>query len=100
MKPVFALLLCSLVTAAPAFAGEDSTDRWGDGGTGPTIWESPCSLAEFQGNVPMPEKCRPVQERRHRDQAAQATLSAPTAPAPASATVSPESRASSSEPRQ
>jgi len=100
MKQVFAVLLCSLATAAPAFAGEDSTDRWGDGGTGPTIWESPCSLAEFQGNVPMPDKCRPVHSRGQGDQAAEAILPAPTAASPASGTGSSSSRPSPSEPRQ
>jgi hypothetical protein len=93
MKQIFAVLLCSLAAAAPAFAGEDSTDRWGDGGTGPTIWESPCSLAEFQGNVPIPDKCRPV---HLRGQAAQATP-APTSASPASATAG---SSSPSEPRQ
>jgi hypothetical protein len=90
MKQIFAALLCSLAAAAPAFAGEDSTDRWGDGGTGPTIWESPCSLAEFEGNVPMPEKCRPVS--RGQRKAADTTVSAPTASAPASGTVPSEPR--------
>jgi hypothetical protein len=63
-KPV-AVLLCSLAIAAPAFAGEDSTDHWGDGGTGPSIFESPCGLADFKGeDSPMPEKCRPVGSSR------------------------------------
>jgi hypothetical protein len=62
MKKLVAVLLCSLVTTAPAFAGEDSTDHWGYGGTGPSIFESPCGLADFQGeDAPMPEKCRPAQ---------------------------------------
>jgi hypothetical protein len=61
MKKLVAVLICSLAAAAPAFAGEDSTDHWGPAGTGPSIWESPCGLADFQGNdSPMPEKCRPA----------------------------------------
>jgi len=60
MKRIAAVLLCSLAVAAPALAGEDSTDRWGHGGTGLMIWESACGLEDFQGNVPMPEKCRPT----------------------------------------
>jgi len=64
MKRLFALLLCSLV-AAPAFAGEDSTDHWGDAGTGPSIFESPCGLADFKGeDSPMPEQCRPARSSR------------------------------------
>ena len=87
MKQVFAVLLCSLVTAAPAFAGEDSTDRWGDGGSGATIWESPCSLAEFQGNVPMPDKCRPVQSRGDRRQAMGSTSPAPASSSSGASTL-------------
>jgi hypothetical protein len=60
MKKAVAVLVCSLVIAAPAFAGEDSTDHWGPAGTGPSIWDSPCGLADFQSNGPMPEKCRPA----------------------------------------
>jgi len=64
MKRLFALLLCSLV-AVPAFAGEDSTDHWGDAGTGPSIFESPCGLADFKGeDSPMPEQCRPARSSR------------------------------------
>jgi len=78
MRKLAAVLLCSFVAAAPAFAGEDSTDRWGEGGSGSTIWESPCGLQDFQGNVPMPEKCRPVRARAH-------THAPEPAPAPAPA---------------
>jgi hypothetical protein len=100
MKKVFAALLCSLPFAlaavAPAFAGEDSTDKWGDGGNGPAFYESPCSLEEFQGNVPLPEKCRPATEPVHR-RAAEAP--APISAAPAS-TTSPTISESRQEPRQ
>jgi hypothetical protein len=100
MKKVFAVLLCSLpcflATAAPAFAGEDSTDKWGDGGNGPAFYESPCGLEEFQGNVPMPEKCRPATEPVHRPAAA---APSPISAAPAS-TTSPAVLESRQEPRQ
>jgi hypothetical protein len=92
MKKVFAALLLCTVTAAPAFAGEDSTDKWGDGGNGPAFYESPCSLEEFQGNVPMPEKCRPATEPVHRPAAA--------APSPISAAPASTTSPSPSQPRQ
>jgi hypothetical protein len=60
MKKLVAVLICSLAVAAPAFAGDDSTDHWGPAGTGPSIWDSPCGLADFQSNGAMPEKCRPA----------------------------------------
>ena len=66
-----ALMLANAVVAVPAFAGADSTDRWGDGGTGPMIWESPCGLADFQGKTPMPEKCAPVHSRDRTDRGQQ-----------------------------
>ena len=69
MRKLAAVLLCSFVAAAPAFAGEDSTDRWEAGGTGDTIWESPCGLQDFQPNAPMPEKCNPPHSRAPRSRA-------------------------------
>jgi hypothetical protein len=104
MKKVFAVLLLCAVTA-PAFAGEDSTDKWGDGGNGPAFYESPCSLEEFQGNVPLPEKCRPATEPVHRRAAAApSSISAAEAPAPISAapasTTSPSVLQPRQEPRQ
>jgi hypothetical protein len=84
MKKLVAVLLCSLVTAAPAFAGEDSTDHWGDGGTGPSIFDSPCGLADFKGeDSPMPEKCRPVHSSTEHRRVAQ----------PASPSATPDSSA-------
>jgi hypothetical protein len=72
MKKLLAVLICSLVTTAPAFAGEDSTDHWGAGGTGPSIFESPCGLADFKGeDSPMPEKCRPARSRAEHPRVAQ-----------------------------
>jgi hypothetical protein len=72
MKRSVAALLCSLAVATPAFAGEDSTDHWGDAGTGPSIFESPCGLADFKGeDSPMPEKCRPLHSARSHASAAE-----------------------------
>jgi hypothetical protein len=72
MKKSVALLFCSLFVAAPAFAGEDSTDHWGDAGTGPSIFESPCGLADFKGeDSPMPAKCRPVDRAKSHASAAE-----------------------------
>ena len=78
MKKSVAVLLCSLVFAGPALAGEDSTDHWGDAGTGPSIFESPCGLADFKGeDSPMPEKCRPAHSgAKHRGVARAASVSA------------------------
>ncbi len=45
MKKLAALLMCSLV-AAPAMAGEDSTDRYW--GYGPAWYETECGLACFR----------------------------------------------------
>jgi hypothetical protein len=45
MKKLAALLMCSLV-AAPAMAGEDSTDRYW--GYGPAWYETNCGLACFR----------------------------------------------------
>ena len=43
-----ALIAASLAaTALVAYAGEDSTDRWGPGGTGPGFWDTPCGLIGF-----------------------------------------------------
>ena len=45
------LLIAASIGAAAlaAYAGEDSTDRSGSGGTGPAFYESPCGLAGFTG---------------------------------------------------
>jgi hypothetical protein len=100
MKKPFAVLLCSFVIAAPAFAGEDSTDHWGDGGTGPSIFESPCGLADFKGeDSPMPEKCRPVNASGERRRVAQPAAPAATPDAPAPSAAVTKSSASPAEPR-
>lgn len=43
-------LAASIATAAlSAYAGEDSTDRSGIGGTGPAFYATPCGLQGFAG---------------------------------------------------
>ena len=37
------LLAAGLALACQAMAGEDSTDHWGAGGTGPAWYQAPCS---------------------------------------------------------
>lgn len=45
-----ALVLATLAAASlAAYAGEDSTERWGANGTGPAYWETPCGLRGFTG---------------------------------------------------
>lgn len=97
MKKSFAVLLCSFVIAAPAFAGEDSTDHWGPGGTGPSVWESPCGLADFQEGAPVPEKCRPVHSRAEHRRVAQPAPAAPTQGSAASQAAPAKSPASPAE---
>jgi hypothetical protein len=53
------LLAAALALAGQAIAGEDSTDRWGAGGTGPAWYQTPCGLAGFRGPVPYPDAQRP-----------------------------------------
>ncbi len=47
MKTIFFAVLLSL--SGSAFAGEDSTDHWGAGGTGPAWYQTKCGLAGFTG---------------------------------------------------
>ena len=50
-------------TALVAYAGEDSTERSGISGVGPTFYETKCGLAEFTGQDPYPGQqgpCRPI----------------------------------------
>lgn len=43
-----ALLFAGLAAASlAAYAGEDSTHRWGPGGTGPNWYDTPCGLKGF-----------------------------------------------------
>src|SRR5258707_3885314 len=60
------LLAAGLALACPAMAGEDSTDHWGAGGTGPAWYQAPCSLADFAAAVDHSEfhRCAPRAERR------------------------------------
>lgn len=39
------LILAGLAFAGLAISGEDSTDHWGAGGTGPAWYDTPCGLA-------------------------------------------------------
>ena len=42
------LIATGLAAAAVlAYAGEDSTDRWGPAGAGPGFWDTPCGLIGF-----------------------------------------------------
>lgn len=47
MKTLVALTLAAAAFAA--YAGEDSTDRSGPGGTGPAFYTAPCGLKAFMG---------------------------------------------------
>jgi len=54
------LLAATLAIAGQAIAGEDSTHRWGAGGTGPAWYDTPCGLANFPGPLPYgdgPQRC-------------------------------------------
>ncbi len=53
------LLAVALALAGQAIAGEDSTDRWGAGGTGAAWYQTKCGLASFPGPVPYPDARRP-----------------------------------------
>ena len=44
--------------AGHAMGGEDSTDHWGAGGTGPAWYQTPCGLADFPGPLPFPDRQR------------------------------------------
>ena len=53
-----ALLFAGLAAAAvAAYAGEDSTHSWGEGGTGPNFWDTPCGLAGFAAAAPGERPC-------------------------------------------
>lgn len=57
MKALIGLTLAAAAFAA--FAGEDSTDRSGIGGTGPAFYATPCGLKGFTG----PGDSRPCDAR-------------------------------------
>jgi hypothetical protein len=52
------LILAGLAFTGLAISGEDSTDHWGAGGTGPAWYDTPCGLAQFPGPLPYPENQR------------------------------------------
>jgi hypothetical protein len=50
MKTISTIAALALLSAsATVFAGEDSTDRWGETGTGPSFWATECGLEGFPG---------------------------------------------------
>jgi hypothetical protein len=50
MRVISTIAALALVSAsASVFAGEDSTDHWGAGGTGPAFWTTDCGLEGFPG---------------------------------------------------
>jgi hypothetical protein len=64
--------------AGHAVAGEDSTYRWGAGGTGPAWYQTECSLSEFFAAQPLLDAPRPSCMRR--DSRAQRVTEERTAP--------------------
>jgi hypothetical protein len=52
------LVTAVLALASPAIAGEDSTDHYGPGGTGPAWYQTGCGLKDFRGGEPVPAACR------------------------------------------
>ena len=63
MKTIF--LAALLAISAPALAGEDSTDHWGPGGTGPAWYQTKCGLAGFTG--PSDDNRRPCSNSGRED---------------------------------
>ena len=62
MKEIFFAAMFAL--AGQALAGEDSTDHWGAGGTGPAWYQTKCGLAGFPGPVPYPDNQPPCSNMR------------------------------------
>lgn len=57
-----AIVIGALVAfAGHALAGEDSTDHWGAGGTGPAWYQTKCGLAGFTG--PSDDNRRPCSDK-------------------------------------
>ena len=71
MKAIF--LAAALALASLATAGEDSTHRWGAGGTGLAWYETDCGLANFRGPVPYPDSQRPCGDAKRSVKPAVAT---------------------------
>src|SRR5438132_8578225 len=63
LKAIF--LAAALALAGQAVAGEDSTHRWGAGGTGPAWYQTECGLAGFRGPVPYPDAQRPCSSAKY-----------------------------------
>ena len=73
------LLAAGLALACPAMAGEDSTDHWGAGGTGPAWYQAPCTLADFAAAVDHSEFHRCGRRAAPRDALATPTQAPSTA---------------------
>jgi len=63
LKAIF--LGAALALAVQAVAGEDSTHRWGAGGTGPAWYQTECGLVGFRGPVPYPDAQRPCSSAKY-----------------------------------
>jgi hypothetical protein len=89
------VLAATLAIAAQAIAGEDSTHRWGAGGTGPAWYDTPCGLANFPGPVspPDPQRCSVAPRTR---QHAATTERSETAASPAERESARQDRPASS----
>ena len=72
------LLAAGLAFAGLAAAGEDSTHRWGAGGTGPAWYDTPCGLARFAGPMPSPESQRCIPKVPDRTARRDAVSTTPT----------------------
>jgi hypothetical protein len=61
MKTTWAVAAAAAMAFASAavLAGEDSTDKWGAGGTGVAFYETNCGLHFFPGPVDDPKAQRP-----------------------------------------
>ena len=59
MKTISMIAAAALLGAsANVLAGEDSTDHWGAGGTGPAWYQTQCGLEHFPGpSVETPKPC-------------------------------------------
>lgn len=59
MKTIPMIAAAALLGAsANLLAGEDSTDHWGAGGTGPAFYQTSCGLEDFTGpSADTPQPC-------------------------------------------
>ncbi|SRR6266404_5779111 len=91
------LLAATLAIAGQAIAGEDSTHRWGAGGTGPAWYDTPCGLASFPGPLPYgdgSQRCGDI--KVEKEAASRANSGTGTTAAPAERTPSGQNRPASS----